>query len=486
LNRLALPAILAIALSASANGAEQGQLDASKTLFTVMAAINAAGYDAAVHSAGNNPLRAVVRAEIARRNVPSLEALKTFFDLHHRSNDSAELSQYLSFALSCSGAPDFAVRIRDVEIPPDVVTMLPLSPLLAAFYKEAGIEELWTAAQPAIDQMIEPYHGPVIETILQINAYLRQQTSGFRGRHFQIFVEPLAAPNQVHSRSYGNEYTIVVTPSAEPRVAEIRQAYLYYLLDPLATRNEEILNRKKPLTDHAQRAKLLGDAYKQDFLLLTTGSLVRAVQARMDHKPQAVQDALKEGYILTPYFYEALPAYEKQEATMALYYTSMVQAIDVYHEDQRLAAVQFAQPAEAPVAAPVEPPKPSVAPVFETLQSAEQLLKDKEFEKAEKLFQQAAQQATRKSEQAAAYYGMARLALAMDKPDDAETLLGQTLELEPEAPIHAWALVYLGKLKLEVGERDKAAACFREALSVTGATDMARTEAQKGLEQTAK
>src|ERR1035438_10012793 len=118
------------------------------------------------------------------------------------------------------------------------------------------------------------------------NAYLRQQTSGFRGRHFQIFVEPLAAPNQVHSRSYGNEYTIVVTPSAAPRVAEVRQAYLYYLLDPLATRNEEILNRKKPLAEQAQRARTLGDAYKQDFLLLTTGSLVRAVQARMDRSEE--------------------------------------------------------------------------------------------------------------------------------------------------------------------------------------------------------
>jgi len=124
--------------------------------------------------------------------------------------------------------------------------------------------------------------------------------------------------------------------------------------------------------------------------------------------------------------------------------------------------------------------------VFETLQSAEQLLKDKEWEKAEKLFQQAIQQAMRKSEQAAGYYGLARIALAQDNPDDAETLLEQTLELEPEASIHAWALVYLGKLKLEVGEREKAAICFQDALKVEGATDLARTEAQKGLQQISK
>ena len=448
-----------------------------------MAAINAAGYDAGLTSPNNNPLRNTIRASLAKRDIPSLAALKVFFEQHHRSNDTAELSQYISFALTAGGPPDFAVKIREVDIPPDVTPLLALSPLLAAFYKEAGIAELWAGAQPAIDRMIAPYHAPASDAVLQINAYLRQQTSGFRGRHFQIFVEPLAAPNQVHSRSYGNEYTIVVTPSAEPRLAEVRQAYLYYLLDPLATRNQEILNRKKPLADQAQRARMLGDAYKQDFLLLTTGSLVRAVQARMDRKPQAVQDALREGYILAPYFFEALQAYEKQELTMALYYTSMVQAIDLYKEDTRLTSVQFNKPEAAP---PASPPPPAAPPAFETLKSAEQLLKDKELEKAEKQFQLAIQQAVSKSQQAAGYYGLARIALAQDNPDDAETLLEHTLELEPEASIHAWALVYLGKLRLEVGDREKAARCFQDALKVEGATGLARAEAQKGLQQISK
>jgi tetratricopeptide (TPR) repeat protein len=489
LNRLVLPAILAIALSARANPAEQGQLDASQSLFTVMAAINAAGYNAGLSSPNNSPLRNSIRAALAKRNIPSLAALKDFFEQHHQPNDTAELSQYISFALTCTGPPDFAVKIRQVDIPPDVTPLLGLSTRLAAFYKEAGIAELWAGAQPAIDQMILQYHVPVSEAVLLINAYLRQQTTGMPNHHFQIFVEPLAAPNQVQSRSYGTEYTIVVTPSAVPRVAEIRRAYLYYLLDPLATRNEEILNRKKTLAEHLQRSELLGDAYKQDFLLLTTGSLVRAVEARMDRKPQAVQDALKEGYILAPYFYEALADYEKQELAMTLYYTGMVQAIDLYKEDTRLTQVQFNRPEAAPVvpvAPAATPPPPATPPVFETLKSAEQLLKNQELEKAEKLFQQAILQATSKTQQAAGYYGLARIALAQDSPDDAETLLEHTLELEPEASIHAWALVYLGKLRLEVGEREKAAAYFQDALKVEGATELARSEAQKGLQQISK
>ena len=96
------------------------------------------------------------------------------------------------------------------------------------------------------------------------------------------------------------------------------------------------------------------------------------------------------------------------------------------------------------------------------------------------------QQADSKSQRAAGYYGLARIALAQDNPDDAETLLEQTLELEPEASIHAWVLVYLGKLRLEVGDRETATRCFQDALKVEGASELARTEAQKGLQQISK
>ena len=36
-------------------------------------------------------------------------------------------------------------------------------------------------------------------------------------------------------RSYGFQYTIVVTPSPEMQIFDIRHAYLRYSLDPLAT-----------------------------------------------------------------------------------------------------------------------------------------------------------------------------------------------------------------------------------------------------------
>jgi hypothetical protein len=277
------------AIAGHAAPAETGQLDASPTLFTVMAAINAAGYDADLNSPNNHPIRKAIRDELAKRNIPSLEAIKAYLAKHRLRNDTAELGQYISLALSVGPPPTFAFRQKDIEIPPDAGALRDFVPLLAAFYKEANIEDLWKRSQPAIDQYLARYHNPVTDAVLQVNLYLRQQTSGFRGRHFQIFVELQGAPNQIQTRSYGNEYTIVVTPSPDPRIFDIRHGYLHYSLDPLATHNAEILERKRGLIDHAQRAQALDDSFKQDFLLLATESLIKAVEARLDKAPQRVQ-----------------------------------------------------------------------------------------------------------------------------------------------------------------------------------------------------
>jgi tetratricopeptide (TPR) repeat protein len=485
LNRFVLSIIPAVVLFIRVAPAQQGQLDASPSLFTVMAALNAAGYDADLNSPNNSPLRKAVRAELAKRDIPSLPLIKEFVARHRQANDTDELGQYISFALCINPPPDFNFRLH-ADIPPEVVPLRDFSKLLAAFYKEANIEDLWKRAQPGIDQLIAPYHQGVLDAVLQVNAYLRQQTSGFRGRHFQIFLEPLAPPGQIHTRSYGNEYTVVITPWPRPRIDEVRHAYLYYLLDPLATRNADILERKKVLADHAMRAKLLGDAYRQDFLLLVTGSLVRAVEARLDHKPEAVQQALLQGYILAPYFSEALVRFEKEEQSMALYYTSMVQAIDLLKEDRRLMPVIFANQAPAPPTVAVTETKDVTPPVYENLKQAEELLKNQEMEKAEKLFQEAANQTTDKRAQAAGYYGLARLALAQGEAEDAETLFEHTLESDPEGSVKAWALVYLGKLRLEVKDKEHAAKYFQEAIHVDGATAAAVKEAWQGLDQSLK
>ena len=492
MKQLVFPGIIAIVFTALAASPEQGQLDGSPTLFAVMAAINAAGYSAELSSPNNSPLRDQVRSEILRKNPPSLTELKQFFESHRKRGagaDTAELSQYISYALTVEGPPDFKFKKRDVDIPPDVVPLKSLSPLLAQFYKEAGIEEMWALAQPAYDREIDRVHSPIADAVFHVNAYLRYVASGINRRHFQIFVEPLAAPNQVQARSYGYEFTVVVTPAPEPRAFDIRHEYLHYLLDPLSTAQQEVLDRKKILNQQAVRAPALDQPFKDDFLLLTTECLIKAMEARMDGKPERIERDMRQGYILTPYFAEALTAYEKQDQPMKDYYPDMVMAIDLQKEETRLDKIEFDKQAASPAAvqAAAPPPPAPLTGAAKALDDAEQMWEARAqgaatVENARKLYLDVLAQPGAPSQHAAAYYGMARIAAIQKDPETAEQLFQKTLELQPEPQVKAWALVYLGRLSLAAEDSDQAVKYFQEALKVDGASEAARKAATEGLQ----
>jgi tetratricopeptide (TPR) repeat protein len=485
------PAILLMALTARAATEERGQLDASPSLFTVMAALDATGYGIGMDSPTNHPLRAAIRAELAKRNISCLPDLKKYFDLKRQKSDTLDLSQYVSWAVMSGGPPEFRLRHRDVDLPPDVMTLTDLSPLLAIFYNEAGIGDLWRRSQPAIEQQLGRYQEGISNALLQVNTYLRQQTSGFRGRRFQVYLELLGPPNQIQTRSYANEYTIVMTPAKEPQIFDTRHAFLHYLLDPLSTRNEEAIMRKRGLAEYAARSGALPESFKADFLLLVTECLIKAVEARLDRQPQKIQEAMKEGYVLTAYFAEALPAFEQQEQAMVLYYTEMVKAIELEHEDKRLAQVVFVKTAKERPAKTVTVPPPALMGAAKTLDEAEELytarnLDKGNLEKAKGLYLKVLQQTEDKPMHGQAYYGLARIAVLQKDPETGERLFQKTLECGPPANVKAWTLVYLGKLAWSAGDQETAVKQFRSALQVTGASKAALQAAEQGIRQNSK
>ncbi len=141
---------------------------------------------------------------------------------------------------------------------------------------------------------------PVANAVLQANAYLRNATSGYLGRHFQIYVDLFGPPNQVQTRSYVDDYFVVVTPSAELPVEAIRHAYLHYLLDPLPLKFSKGLLEKRGLGDYAQGSPILEEQYKSDFILLTTECLIKAVESRIDRKPAAGGSGTERGFRAHP------------------------------------------------------------------------------------------------------------------------------------------------------------------------------------------
>ena len=75
---------------------------------------------------------------------------------------------------------------------------------------------------------------------------------------------------------------------------------------------------------------------------------------------QAVDDAVKQGYILTRYFYTSLLAFEKDPAGLRSSYSDMLNNIDIKAQQKAASEVQFAR-LSAPEFAHNETPNASLS-----------------------------------------------------------------------------------------------------------------------------
>ena len=494
--------IFAALLAVRTVSAADNQLDSNIQLFTVLAAANAAGFDAGLDSplyqgelkAGSPNvarLRLEVRKALEAKKLPVISELKKIYEQHKpRHADAQDFSQYVSLALSITGPPDFAWKGRQVDTPPDAVALEEFRSMLPDFYVQAGIEDLWRRSQPALEHMIGAYHSPVSKMAFEISSYFRMPLGGNLGRSFQIYVDALGPPNFVQGRAYGDIYYVIVTPSVEPRTQDVRHSFLRFTLDPIGTKYGLALMEKRSLLDIAVSAPALPDIYKTDFVLLATESLIKATEARLDRTPETVTAALEQGFVLTPFFFEQLPLFEKQPQALRLYFPEMINAINLRKETERLQNVKFA-PGAAGKLAKAPPPAEMPAPAEKSaagklLGEAEDFYDNKDYDKAKPLFLRSLEVTAAAGEHARAYYGLARIAALQRDPDLSERLFKKTLEMSPDPQVKAWSLVYLAKLADIASDREQARKHFEEALSVPGISKKAREEAEKGLKQISK
>ena len=503
-------AVLLVLLAGSAPRLEAQQpvsADSSIPLFAVMSAINGAGYDADLGSPHNSPIRKQLRAEIAAANPPSLAALRTFYAANRHPNAAQDLGRWVSFALLIKGPPDFEFRVKESELPIEVTELRDFRPLLAAFYSEAGLERLWEKYRPAYEAELQRYDEGLAGVMTEVTGYLRIPTSGFLGRNFSIYVDLLGAPGQANARSFGPDYYVVLSASPEPRLEEVRHGYLHYVLEPLAGKYTAMIRSKGDLREFADGAHALDPVLRRDFRRLLSESLIRAAELRLTSgtpvsKEQRIRDLLSEGYILAPYFHEALQAFEKQDAGMRIYFEEMIEKIDLGREQKRLAKVTFRaaspawdQPEHLVALAPAAPPSGSSAATptgagasvagssvdeQRLVAEGEDALARSDLAGAQKAFE--AVLARKGSLQAHATYGLALVATQQKQADLAKTFFQQTLNLGQDPRLLSWANIYLGRIFDMEQNRDLALKHYRQALETGHNEPATRAAAERGLQ----
>jgi hypothetical protein len=457
-------------------------LESNEQLFTILAARIAAGVDPGSSAEAGREARNQVRSFLANKNPAVLPELRKFFAEHQAAGDSgANLGQYVSLALLVGPPPDFRLTVAKNDLPPDAKALVDLLPLLKAFSEQANLTDLWAQLQSRQQQEIETY-GPPVRTAIQLaDAYLRFPSGAYLGRTYTIYLSALGVPEQVQARIYGQNYYVVVTPSKEPKVAEIRHQYLHFLLDPLAVKYAPEIKQKSELRLLAREAPQLGTDFKDDFGLLLTECLIRAAELRMDKRPAAevektLQEMVASGLILAPYFYSALIDYEKQEASMLYACKDIILKIDPVQEKAKLANVKFA---------PVEQPSPGAEPPPASeeerlLNQAENLIYEGRYYDARAAFKSILDNVNPKSERA--LFGLAVVASNTRKPDLAEDLFHKTLDAAHDLRIVTWSHIYLGRIYDLKGNRQEALAQYRAASLTSGGYPDAQRAVESGLQ----
>jgi tetratricopeptide (TPR) repeat protein len=454
-------------------------LETNQQLFSVLAAINAAGYNAGLGINSGDNTRQGVRAVLAKENIPILPKLREFYAAHRVGlAPGKNLGQYVSLALLLGPPPDFKFTIARQDLPPDAADVQGLVPLLRQFYEQADLADLWARLQPQRRALIRRYSTPVRRTLALTDAYLRFATGAYLGRTYRIYLDLLGAPDQVQGRIYRDQYDLVITPSKKIKLREIRYQYLHFLLDPLAVKYAPEIQKVSSLAAIARKAPALGPDFKEDFSLLLTECLIRATELRMDKTPPAqaqkdLQRLTASGLILAPYFYKALGAFEKQDASMDVFYPTMLRGINPVQEAAELASVKFAPPPRAVLAAPV-------SEKTRLLDQGDNDIYQGKYQEALAPFGEVLKGLDPKS--ARALFGMAVAESNLMKPDLAEKYFQQTLASAHDPRLVTWSHIYLGRIADINGDRKEALAEYRAASVTAAAYPEALSAVQQGLQ----
>ncbi|MGH9359294.1 MAG: hypothetical protein ACRD1O_09005 [Terriglobia bacterium] len=460
-------ALASLAPQARAQAGAGVTINSSEQVFAVMAALNMAGYDTGLSVRASDDTRQEVRGYLAKQEIPVETQLRAFYAAHRIAGDPGrDFAQFVSLALFLGSPPQFKFTIPSSDLPPDASDIRDFVPLVRIFYRQADLAGLYAQLQPRYKAAVERYSGTVRRQIALSDAYLRFPSGSYLGRTYHIYLCLLGPPNQVQARIYGDNYYLVATPSEQPQFKNIRYQYLHFLLDPLAVKYGEEIHQKAALEAIARKAPLLGQDFKSDFSFLLTECLIHAVELRMDKPSDAQQQAnadLADGLILTPYFYSALAAYEKQETPISVYYQQLIQGISVGKMEKQMASLKFAG------LKPASQAKDSVPLSAETqlLDQGDNLIYLSKYDQAKIIFNQVLKQYDPNN--ARALFGLAVAASNSREPDVAEEYFKKALATAHSLRIVTWSHIYLARIYDLEGMRQKALEQYRAA-SVTAAT----------------
>ncbi len=281
-------------------------------LIIMMAALEAAGFEAT--PAGRQPsvFRAQVRRDLAELDPDLRSRLRLFYErnkLPAPATAADQAARYVSLALALGPPPSLDAPERSDDLPGGLLDVLDFAPLVREFYRRSGVDERLVSYTRAYQAEGDRLRAPAAELIRAVLSYLHTRpitvttervlvkapatgkkknaakTYSLRDHERRFFIVPdlLAAPGTINFRVIGDEYYAIVSEGTDPAASELRRAYLQYVIDPLMLRfNREIAGRREQIKQVISEREKAGATVTPDVFLVVSRSLVAAADARFE------------------------------------------------------------------------------------------------------------------------------------------------------------------------------------------------------------
>ena len=294
-----------------------------------------------------------------------------------------DISQYISLALYLTPPPELEVTADLTEMPPDSTQVAEIVPILRAFAAAVDLHGIWLTTHRAYDDETDKLHDPLSQMIVDTNLYLKMPAATYSGSRFIVVIEPQLSPATVNARIYGTDYVVVVSPvNGKIPMTDVRHTYLHYVIDPLLYARTNALDREQPILKEIRDAPL-DFHFRSDTVALTIECLIKAIEARTmdtgvpeykipagvdrsqlpryEHERElyqqkvdavkwaTVQHDMRQGFVLTQYFYEQMIQFEKHPTSLKDTIGEMVYSMDVDQQVHRARQTEFDKEADEDV-----------------------------------------------------------------------------------------------------------------------------------------
>ena len=489
----------------------------SPQLFFMAAALNACGYDEGLDDSA--PVRKRVRDEMNAALQKSENArakrdkLCLYIAQHRMTGSERDISQYVSLALYLSPPPALETTVELPEMPPDATQVVEIVPLLKDFAQAIDLNGIWLSVRRTYDEETNSLHDPLSKMIVSTNLYLKMPASTYVDRRFVVVLEPMLSSKMVNARIYGTDYVVVLSPvNGTIDMENVRHVYLHYTIEPLLYSRTNAIDRMQPIMKEVREAPL-EFRYRSETVPLVVECLIKAIEARTmntgiaDYKiptgvdrselPRyererivtqqkqeavrvaAVQHDMKQGFVLTQYFFEQLIQFEKNAASLRDTIGEMVYGMDVEQQVHRARQTEFDQKADEDVLRQSKPRTLTGLDLAEAKLAAGDMASASAI--AHKVLAGKTDTLESVAQEARANFILARVAIATGKPEEAIDDFQKTIATSKEPRLIAWSHIYLGRMLDLECKRPEAISEYQLALAARDGQQDTRLAAERGV-----